>query len=83
MNEWERKDCPACRDVGRVTSKELAPDEYENWCERCHVQWITEEPVEVKPLVCDYCVKTISDLFIVYVGNKRVCNDCFEELRGE
>ena len=46
MSEWERKDCPVCRDDSRVTSEEFTPDDYENECARCDVRWTTETPVE-------------------------------------
>lgn len=34
-------------------------------------------------LVCDYCPNSVPDWPVIYIGNKRVCKDCFEELRGE
>lgn len=32
---------------------------------------------------CDYCPKLIELWPVIYIGNARVCRDCYEELRGE
>ena len=49
VDQWTGEDCPACRDIGRVTSVQINYDMFENWWERCHVQWNSVDPVELVP----------------------------------
>jgi len=43
---WDRqKECPGCRDTGKIRS-ELEPTGWLNICDRCDLQWISENPIE-------------------------------------
>ena len=44
------KECPGCRSIGKVRS-EMAGLGWLNICDRCDLQWTSEDPVEAFPEV--------------------------------
>ena len=43
---WDRsKECPGCRSINKVRS-EMAGLGWLNICDRCNLQWTSEDPVE-------------------------------------
>ena len=58
---WDRsKECPGCRSIGKVRS-EMAGLGWLNICDRCDLQWTSENPIEQSAEITELLASTDED----------------------